>query len=145
MGFGNRMALAVLSSPLHRMVSRSLMALTYEGRRSGKTYTLPLQYLLTRDGLVVWAGNGARKTWWRNFETPREVTVRLRGAEHLGKAEVVADVTRRADLIEKYLAKYPFTTPSARPRFFGERWRPDQNERRAVATDAIFVAVTLDE
>ena len=45
MGIGNTLATAVLRSPFHRMMSKSLLVLTYEGRRSGKEYKLPLQYV----------------------------------------------------------------------------------------------------
>ena len=38
MSIGNAMVGGVLRSPLHRVMSRSLMLLTFEGRRTGKEY-----------------------------------------------------------------------------------------------------------
>ena len=33
----------ILRSPLHRLVSGSILLITYQGRKSGKTYTLRVQ------------------------------------------------------------------------------------------------------
>jgi hypothetical protein len=63
--------------------------LRYTGRRSGREFALPVQY--ARDGprLLVAVQNPSSTTWWRNFETPREVSVRLRGRVLQGTAGVV--------------------------------------------------------
>ena len=42
--FINPFVKAVLRSPVHRLLSGSLVLLTYTGRRSGRRYTLPVMY-----------------------------------------------------------------------------------------------------
>lgn len=141
MGFGNRMAMAMLRSPLHGMMSKSLLVLSYEGRRSGKRYELPLQYIADDSGLYIWAGNATAKTWWRNFETPTLVEVSLRHRQIDAKASLVDDLGRRAELLRAYVERYPYTTASGRPKFFGERWRPTADELATAARDVVFVAL----
>lgn len=141
MSFGNTMAMGVLRSPLHRMMSKSLLVLTYLGRRSGKTYELPLQYLDVDGRLVIWAGNASEKTWWRNFETPAAVIVRLRGSDVDAKASLVEDPAHRTAALRAYVDRYPMTTPSGRPKFFGERWKPTADELAEVAEGTVWVAV----
>ena len=93
MSLGNRIMMAVLRSPLHWLMSRSLLVLSYTGRRSGKAYAVPLQYIDVRGTLHVWAGSPGEKTWWRNFEQPAVVDLRVRGREIVAKAE--ADSVKR--------------------------------------------------
>ncbi len=143
-GFGNRVAMTMLRSPLHRMLSGSLMVLTYEGRRSRRRYELPLQYVRHGDGVAVWAGNADAKTWWRNFAEPAAVEVVLGGRTRHGKAHLVDDVATRRELLAAYVERYPATTPGGRPRFFGARWRPTPDELTAAAADAVFVAIDLE-
>ena len=141
MSFGNTMAMGVLRSPLHRMMSKSLLVLTYAGRRSGMVYELPLQYLDVDGRLVIWAGNATEKTWWRNFETPAAVSVRLRGQDVDAKASLVDDPTQRITALRAYLDRYPITTPSGRPKFFGDRWKPTDDELAEVAAATVWVAI----
>ena len=83
---GNRVVLALLRSPAHRVLSGMAIELRYTGRRSGREFALPVQY--ARDGarLLVAVQNPAARTWWRNFRTPRDVSVRLRGVLRHGTA-----------------------------------------------------------
>ena len=57
MPVGNFLVGGVLRSPMHRVMSQSLLLLTFHGHRTGKEYTFPVAY--TRfgpDELVVLAG-----------------------------------------------------------------------------------------
>lgn len=78
---------AVLRSPLHRMASRSVMLITFTGKKSGKTYTTPISY--ARDGDEVMAFTGAR--WWRNLEGGAPVTLLIKRQELRGWAQPVAE------------------------------------------------------
>ena len=144
MGFGNRMAVAVMRSPLHGIVSKSLLILEYSGRRSGNRYELPLQYLADDGRLYIWAGNATAKTWWRNFEAPAAVTVQLRGRELEAKASLVDSAHRRAEVLRLYLERFPYTTPSGRPKFIGKRWHPTDDELAAIAESMVFVALDTE-
>ena len=143
-GVGNRLAMLVLRSPLHFLVSRSLLMLCYEGRRSSRLRCLPLQYVRDGDTLVIWAGDAPAKTWWRNFRDPWVVTVRLRRKKRYGKAFVVEDVEEKVAYLDAYFERFPYTTPSGKPKFLGRNRRPDADALRKIARDAVLVAVELD-
>jgi len=57
----------ILRSPFHRLFSGSIMLITYQGRKSGKAYTLPVQYARTGNTLNIVPGAAETKTWWRNL------------------------------------------------------------------------------
>jgi hypothetical protein len=63
----NPLVRALLRSPAHRVMSRGVLLLTYTGRRSGRRYTLPVQYARTDQGLILWPAHHDRKRWWRNL------------------------------------------------------------------------------
>jgi deazaflavin-dependent oxidoreductase (nitroreductase family) len=86
---GNGFVLAVLRSPAHRLLSGMTIELGYTGRRSGRQFTLPVQYARDGERLLVAVQDPAAKKWWRNFQTPQEVSVRLRGKARRGTASVL--------------------------------------------------------
>ena len=86
---GNRLVRAVLRSPAHRLLSGMAIELSYTGRRTGRQYSVPLQYARDADRVVVVPQGAESKTWWRNFLTPQPVRVRLKGRLHDGVAHVV--------------------------------------------------------
>src|SRR3954454_18607682 len=79
---GNPGVRLLLRSPLHPLVSGRLALITVTGRKSGRSYTIPVAY--ERSGEVVTIGVGwpERKHWWRNLRGDgAPVTLRLRGDE----------------------------------------------------------------
>lgn len=88
----NWMPTAILSSPAHRLLSGKRLVLTFTGRRSGKRYATPVNYLQRGTELLITTDH----KWWRNLEGGVPVDVRLRGktvhatAEALHDDEVVA-------------------------------------------------------
>jgi len=87
---GNGLVLTVLRSPAHRLLSGMAIELRYTGRRSGREFTLPVQYALDGRRLLVAVQSPSSTTWWRNFRTPQDVSVRLRGKILQGTAHVVS-------------------------------------------------------
>jgi F420H(2)-dependent quinone reductase len=64
----NPVVRAVLSSPLHPLLSRGLALITVTGRRSGHRYTFPVGYRQEGDRVIVNVGWPERKRWWRNLK-----------------------------------------------------------------------------
>ncbi|HUU61352.1 MAG TPA: nitroreductase family deazaflavin-dependent oxidoreductase [Acidimicrobiia bacterium] len=90
MPVGNFLVGAVLRSPMHRVMSGSLLLLTFQGRRTGKDYTFPVGYArFGPDELVVLAGRPEGKTWWTNLRGGMPARVRLGGRELEGDARLV--------------------------------------------------------
>jgi deazaflavin-dependent oxidoreductase (nitroreductase family) len=77
----------VLRSPVHGMVSKTILLITFTGRKSGKTYTTPVSYSQFDDQVYVFT----HATWWKNLRSGTPVTLRLRGREVRGLAEPVAE------------------------------------------------------
>jgi hypothetical protein len=77
-------------------VSGTLLALTYEGRRTGRSHTIPVMYARDDAGLIVFAGRAKKKQWWRNLAQPAAVHVGLRGHDRRGTAAIMSDTAARA-------------------------------------------------
>lgn len=77
----------MLRSPLHGMVSKTVLLITFAGRKSGKSYTTPVSY--SQDGDQVYIFTHA--AWWKNLPSGAQATLRIRGRELQGLAEPVAE------------------------------------------------------
>jgi hypothetical protein len=91
----------VLRSPLHSLVSDSLLLLTFRGRRSGETYTIPVGYWV-RDGRLVVS---THSPWWHNFEGDQPVRLRLLGERREGVATPYPDPETVAEYVETFIER----------------------------------------
>jgi deazaflavin-dependent oxidoreductase (nitroreductase family) len=66
-----------LRSPVHWLLSGSLMLITFTGRKSGRKFTTPVRYI--KDGETIRCFTGAENQWWRNVRGGAEVQLRIRG------------------------------------------------------------------
>ena len=85
-GLLNPVMKALLRSPLHHLVSKEVMVLSFTGRKSGKPYAIPVGYLQHANRLYFSCLAG----WWTNLPGT-VVTVRLRGQDHRGVARRIED------------------------------------------------------
>jgi hypothetical protein len=103
----NPLVRAVLDSPMHGLLSGRLVLVEYRGRRSGRTFRIPLRYAPTGDGgIAAVAVRPERKQWWRAFAPAAGATLTIRGAPVSARGEITAGDARNAAL-EAYLARYP--------------------------------------
>jgi len=63
--FYNPVLIQLLRSPLHGLLSKSVMLITYAGRKSGKEYTAPVSYVRHDGALLIVASR--EHAWWRNL------------------------------------------------------------------------------
>jgi deazaflavin-dependent oxidoreductase (nitroreductase family) len=95
----------ILRSPLHRVVSKFILLISFTGRKSGKTYTTPVSYSQENDQVTIFT----HATWWKNLRGGAPVTLRIRGRELHGFAEPVAeDKQAIAAELMAHLRKSPF-------------------------------------
>src|SRR4030065_793576 len=87
----NSIMLWLLRSPLHPLLSGSTIVVTYTGRKSGNTYSLPVNYVRVGEELLI--VSLSKRTWWRSLRGGAELTIRLRGKELPAPAEVFEDLT----------------------------------------------------
>lgn len=100
----------LLRSPLHFAVSKNTILMTYTGRKSGKVYSVPMNYLEIKG--VLYTISSRERTWWRNLRGGAEVTLRLKGEDKKAWAEAFEDqgeVTEKLSLYFKtapHIARY---------------------------------------
>ena len=76
----------LLRSPRHGLMSNSTMLITFTGRKSGKSYTTPVNYI--RDDYTLLVVSPKDRLWWRNLRggAPVSVRVRARAFRGIGRA-----------------------------------------------------------
>jgi deazaflavin-dependent oxidoreductase (nitroreductase family) len=100
----------ILRSPLHGIMSAMLLLITYRGRKSGKEYTLPVQYVQDKRLIYVVPGAPERKTWWRNLRGGAPVQITLRGKTLPGNSlrlDPTTDAEAIATGLRLYLQRFP--------------------------------------
>jgi deazaflavin-dependent oxidoreductase (nitroreductase family) len=65
------------------------MLITVTGRKSGKTYTTPINYVRQDNTLLVISLRD--RTWWKNLRGGARVTVRLQGQDLKGTGQALED------------------------------------------------------
>lgn len=123
---------ALLRSPLHRLLSNAMMLLSFQGRGTGKRYTIPVGYLRQGNRLFLFCHSG----WWKNFRGGAPVAVRLRGQMVRGTAKIIEDPETIAQVV----------------RLMVERRGEKMARRMGVLNDApgsptgtVFIEITLEE
>ena len=79
----------LLRSPLHGIFSKNTMLLVFRGRKTGKVFSTPVDYLHLREGDVLTAFTDS--PWQRNLLGGAPVTLYLKGKVVKGFAEVIDD------------------------------------------------------
>ncbi len=77
----------VLRSPVHGMVSKTTLLITFTGSKSGKSYTTPVSYSRQGDKVYIFT----HANWWKNLRNDTPVTMRIQGREVQGLPEAIAE------------------------------------------------------
>lgn len=140
-GFANTIAIRILRSPLHGLLSHNTLLLSFQGRKSGKTYTIPLSY--AQEGNTVLCFTRRGNTWWKNLREDTPVTVNLKGRSLPGIASAVADDQA---MIEREMYTFLLKLPRDAT-YKGVRLNPDGTPNRAdiarSARSAVLVRIRL--
>lgn len=136
----NRLPMLLLKSPVHGIVSRKLLLLTFTGRTSGKQYTLPVGYAREGDTVLI----GAAGPWWKNLRGGARVSVLLRGRERTGSADAVTDQAAMAPLYRTLLAQNPTHGRFVSIRREHDRMPNADDLARAVGRGVAVVRIRLD-
>jgi hypothetical protein len=88
----NRVTRPLLRSPAHGVLSGKLLLLTFTGRKTGRRFSIPMNYTEQGDSILLVPQAPERKTWWRNLRGEgAAVRVRLRGEDRTGWAVATGD------------------------------------------------------
>ena len=89
----NKVPAGILRSPLHGLMSKKYLLLSFTGRKSGREYTTPVAYLSEGDAFLMTTDS----PWWKNLHGGAPVTMWVEGREYQGTADAItnhAEVTR---------------------------------------------------
>jgi deazaflavin-dependent oxidoreductase (nitroreductase family) len=135
----NRGMQLVLRSPLHALVSKTVLLITFSGRKSGKTYTTPVSY--SQDGERVTIFTHA--SWWKNLVPSAPVTLQLQGRQLQGLAEPVA---KDKQAIAAGLAAHLRRVPSDARYYevtFDDRGDPRPEEVKRAVETVVMIPIRL--
>ena len=92
----------LVRSPLHPLLGPRFIVVRFEGRRTGRTYRVPV---LGRpgDSGALHVLTSARGAWWRNLEDGAPASVLYRGHEREARIEVVRGTDAPSE-VERALA-----------------------------------------
>jgi deazaflavin-dependent oxidoreductase (nitroreductase family) len=104
----NPLVRLILRSPLHGLMSGSVLLIIYCGRKSGKEYTLPVQYVRDGNTIYIVPGMPEKKTWWRNLRGGEPVRLLIGGKTLVGDARIMENgATGTVPALEAYFKRYP--------------------------------------
>jgi deazaflavin-dependent oxidoreductase (nitroreductase family) len=96
---------ALLRSPLHDFLSDDMIIITYTGRKSGKEFSVPVNF--QQEGKSLRVISQRDRNWWRNMRGGATVRVLIKGQEKDGWAELIEEKSRVAEEIKNLLKKDP--------------------------------------
>ena len=91
--FANPIGRALLRSPWHGLLSQKVLLLTYTGKKSGRVFTLPVEYVADGEVIYILVGSPDQKTWWRNLRGGAQVKLLVRRQPFTAHAEIVSGNT----------------------------------------------------
>ncbi len=97
---------ALLRSPLHFLMSKDIMIITFTGRNSGRKFSTPVRYIHV-DGIVR-CFTSTETRWWRNLRGNANVELLIEGNNHWYRPTVSdrdPELTRQK--LEHFLALFP--------------------------------------
>jgi hypothetical protein len=137
--FVNKAMKFVLRSPAHAMVSKSILLISFTGRKSKKTYTTPVSYSQVDGQVTIFT----HANWWKNLDHGAPVALRLQGRDLQGLAEPVAEDKQ---VIAKALAAHLRKVPSDAKFYdvsFDSKGNPRPEEVEKAVQNVVMVRVRL--
>ncbi len=131
----------ILKSPFHPLLSKNTLLLEYTGRRSGKAFVTPVNYVRTGEELMVTSQR--HRTWWRNFIGGAPVRLWLAGEQVNARAITQVDPDEVVQSLQKYLTAAPQIA-----RYFqvslDEQGRPKSAEVELAALSRVAVRILFN-
>jgi hypothetical protein len=135
----------ILRSPLHGMMSAALLLITYRGKKTGREYTLPVQYAQEGKVIYIVPGMPEQKTWWRNLQGGLPVKLTLRGKVVGATGRLLDPLTDAAEILNGstvYLRAFPALAKMYNVRI-GADGSFDADDLRTAAEKVVMICVEL--
>lgn len=138
--FINPIVRAILRSPLHPLLSDSILLLTFTGQQSGTEYSVPVAYWRNGSQLFVITHGD----WWRNLRGGEPVFVRIEGRERTAVATPHPDPETVAEYMQAYIQERGIEDVHRLGiRVHGDR-EPTLEELQAGVEGAVVVEIDLE-
>ena len=126
----------LLRSPLHGIMSGSVMLVEVTGRKSGQPVRLPVNY--NREGADLWVISSRDRVWWRNLQANPRAALWLVGQQVSAQAEVLLDEALVAARFTKLFAGDPRLAGLLKIRL-DENGFPNAEDLQRLAHERLFV------
>ena len=137
---GNDFMSWVLRSPFHGMLSNGMMLIIVTGRKTGKTYTIPVGFY--KKGGYLWIITSRDRNWWRNLQGGAQVKLLLKRKLIHGIAETELDGKAVEARMFEYIQHVP---QAAKPMGIRvENKIPNAGDIARTAKDRLFVKIKID-
>ncbi len=80
--------------------------ITVTGRKSGRTISIPVWFVLEDDKLYLLPVQGSDTQWYKNVLKNPSIRIDARGAEAEFDVVPITDATRVSSVVQKFRAKY---------------------------------------
>ncbi len=138
----NRVMQVLLNSPLHGVMSGSIMLIYFTGTKTGRHLCTPVRYLRGGDGVVVCL-TGREVLWWPNFRRPTAVALQLAGQRVNAMAQALPDDTAQTEVLLRRMLAY-FPTDAAYHGIAVKRGSaPSPQQLQQAAANAVLVTFSL--
>lgn len=130
---------AILRSPLHGIVSKTILLISLKGRKSGKTYTVPVSYSIDGERVTIFTN----ADWVKNLEGGAPVTLRIQGKDYSGFATPNAhDLKAKSDGLMRHLSAVPGDARFYQVRM-GKDGKPNRKQVEAAAAHLTMIRVKI--
>jgi deazaflavin-dependent oxidoreductase (nitroreductase family) len=89
-----------------RLTRYRQIKISVSGRKSGKTISIPVWFVLEAEKLFLLPVRGSDAQWYKNVLKNPQIRIDARGAEAELKAEPITDSAAVKSVIEKFREKY---------------------------------------
>lgn len=136
----NPLIVALAASPLHWLISRSVLVVQYTGRSSGKKYAVPVNYVIEahNGSHRVWITSRRERVWWRNFTQGNDGLLILQGR----RRRVTLNALTANEEVAQGLSRYFQAAPAA-AKFFDVSLDKDCQARAEDLMDLALERVVL--
>ena len=134
----NTFARPILRSPLHSIMSNSVLLVNYTGHKSGKSYSVPVNYV--HDGADLLILSNRDRVWWRSLRAERACSITLKRQELNTTATVYDDDQAVATQMAVYMKAAPQTAKYLKiPMHNGE---PDPDTLATLAPEHVVIRIS---
>ena len=137
----NPMIMFVLRSFAHQLLSQRLLVLEYRGRKSGKSYSIPLAYTLHQGR--PYCVTRTHTEWWRSASSG-SVVIWFGGERREATAErLTADSEEGRAAFASFLARFPDTSKLLYKVRIGARGEPDPSDLAREIHNSVVVRLSV--